>query len=57
MKIANLANAKNELSKHVAYVRTGGRVRIMVNGIAAADLVPISSTDGSTHDTEMELLE
>lgn len=42
MKLANLARAKDDLSRYVAYVRRGGRVRILVSGIPAADLVPIT---------------
>lgn len=45
MKVANLATIKNELSRYVAYVRRGGRVRILVNGVAAAELVPVTTTD------------
>jgi antitoxin (DNA-binding transcriptional repressor) of toxin-antitoxin stability system len=43
MKIANLARAKDDLSRYVDYVRRGGRVRILVSGVPAADLVPIAS--------------
>lgn len=42
MKVANLSRAKDDLSRYVAYVRRGGRVRIMVSGVAAADLVPVA---------------
>lgn len=58
MKVANLSRAKDELSRYVAYVRKGGRVRIMVSGVAAADIVPVTGTtqDGPT-DTELSDLE
>ncbi len=42
MKIANLAKAKDDLSRYVDYVRRGGRVRIFVSGVPAADLVPVA---------------
>lgn len=48
MKIANLSRAKNSLSRYVAYVRKGGRVRILVSGIPAADLVPVSVSNDQT---------
>ena len=43
MKVANLADVKNDLSRFVAQVRRGGRVRILVRGVPAADLVPVGS--------------
>ena len=52
MKIANLARAKDDLSRYVAYVRRGGRVRILVSGVPAADLVPI--TPAMAHDAALE---
>jgi antitoxin (DNA-binding transcriptional repressor) of toxin-antitoxin stability system len=55
VKIANLATVKNQLSRHVAYVRRGGRVRILVNGVAAADLVPVTSAE--QHDDELDELQ
>lgn len=42
MKVANLSRAKDDLSRYVAYVRRGGRVRILVSGVPAADLVPVT---------------
>ncbi len=41
MKIAKLSDVKNELSRYVEHVRKGGRVRILVSGVPAADLVPV----------------
>ncbi len=46
--MVKIAEAKAQLSKHVAYVRRGGRVRIFDRDVAVADLVPIASgTEGS----------
>ncbi len=42
MKVANLSDVKSGLSGYVEHVRRGGRVRILVSGIAAADIVPIA---------------
>jgi len=55
MKTANLATAKNDLSRYVAYVRRGGRVRILVRGVAVADLVPVQ--DPADGDAELGDLE
>lgn len=55
MKIANLARAKDDLSSFVAYVRRGGRVRILVSGIPAADLVPIAPATATEAGVEEEL--
>lgn len=41
MKVAKLSEVKNELSRYVELVRKGGRVRILVSGVPAADIVPI----------------
>jgi prevent-host-death family protein len=56
MKVANLSVVKNELSRFVEHARTGGRVRILVSGVPAADLVPIEpmSTKGSDDLEELE---
>jgi prevent-host-death family protein len=56
MKLATLSKAKNDLSRYVAYVRRGGRVRILVSGTPAADLVPIPANDDATDD-ELTALE
>jgi prevent-host-death family protein len=42
MKVAKLSDVKDELSRYVDYVRKGGRVRVLVRGLPAADLVPVS---------------
>jgi prevent-host-death family protein len=59
MKIANLADVKNDLSRFVAEVRRGGRVRILVRGVPAADLVPVEkpSTASARDDVELTELE
>jgi len=44
MKVASLSKVKDELSRYVDYVRHGGRVRVLVRGTPAADLVPVSAT-------------
>jgi prevent-host-death family protein len=41
VKVAKLSDVKNELSRYVELVRKGGRVRILVSGVPAADIVPI----------------
>ncbi len=42
MKQVNISEAKAQLSKHIAYVRRGGHVRIFDRDVPVADLVPIS---------------
>jgi prevent-host-death family protein len=42
VKVANLTDVKDELSRYVEYVRRGERVRILVRGTPVADLVPVS---------------
>jgi prevent-host-death family protein len=43
MKMAKLSDAKNRLSYYVERVRRGERVRILVRGRPAADLVPVNT--------------
>lgn len=50
MKIVNIAEAKNDFSNYVNYVRRGGRVRIMNRGTPVADLVPIEVTKDKSED-------
>ena len=58
MRTVNLAKAKDELSRHVEYARRGGRVRILVRGKPAADLVPVESASSDEDvDGEMAQLE
>lgn len=61
MKTANLSDVKNDLSRYVDHVRRGGRVRILVRGLPAADIVPVEEGtekggDGAT-DAELRDLE
>ena len=55
MKMVKIAEAKNQLSRHIAYVRAGGRVRIFDRDTPVADLVPIAAEEPSSADDE-ELL-
>ena len=55
MKTANLSDVKNDLSRFVEQVRRGGSVRILVHGVPAADLVPVSLGQGAGDD-EVELM-
>jgi|SRR5450432_3421743 antitoxin (DNA-binding transcriptional repressor) of toxin-antitoxin stability system len=57
MKIANLARAKDDLSRYVEYVRRGGKVRILVRGVPAADLVPVRQPSPTDDDAELAELE
>jgi prevent-host-death family protein len=57
MKVANLARAKNELSRYVEYVRRGGRVRILVRGVPVAELVPVAASKEDDEETELRELE
>jgi antitoxin (DNA-binding transcriptional repressor) of toxin-antitoxin stability system len=50
MRIVKVADAKNNLSRHLAYVKRGGRVRILQRETPVADLVPVESVDGATDD-------
>src|SRR5262245_32830231 len=48
MRIVKIAEAKAQLSRHLDYVRKGGRVRIVDRDEPVAELVPVeplSSTD------------
>jgi antitoxin (DNA-binding transcriptional repressor) of toxin-antitoxin stability system len=44
VKQVNISEAKAQLSKHIAYVRRGGQVRIFDRDVPVADLVPIAPT-------------
>jgi prevent-host-death family protein len=57
MRMANLADVKNELSRFVAQVRRGERVRILVRGVPAADLVPVQSSADAEGDQDADLAE
>ncbi len=56
MKVANLSKIKNELSQYVEHARRGERVRILVRGVPAADLVPVG-TDQRSGDEDWNLEE
>ena len=59
MKTASLTRVKNDLSRLVEQVRQGERVRILVRGVPAADLVPAGTGEASNGwmDGELEQLE
>ncbi|MDI7269148.1 MAG: type II toxin-antitoxin system Phd/YefM family antitoxin [Myxococcota bacterium] len=58
MKVVNISDAKNNLSRHLAFVRRGGRIRILDRNEPVADLIPVEA-DGSPDDDArmLELLE
>jgi antitoxin (DNA-binding transcriptional repressor) of toxin-antitoxin stability system len=41
MKKVKIADAKANLSRHLEYVRRGGRIRILDRDVPVADLIPI----------------
>lgn len=45
-----MAEAKNNLSRFLAYVRRGGRVRILDRDTPIADLVPVQVGEGPDED-------
>lgn len=58
MKLANLSDVKDDLSRYVARVRRGASVRILVRGVPVADLVPIArGSEKGTDDAELAELE
>lgn len=52
MKQVNISNAKAQLSRHLAYVKAGGRVRIVDRDTPIADLVPVDAGSGSPDDDD-----
>jgi prevent-host-death family protein len=56
MAIAKLSEVKNDLSRYVARVRRGERVRIMVRGVAVAEIVPIERADRDADDSDEDRL-
>jgi antitoxin (DNA-binding transcriptional repressor) of toxin-antitoxin stability system len=50
MRSVKIADAKNNLSRHLAYVRRGGRIRIFDRDTAVADLVPVEPVPASDAD-------
>jgi prevent-host-death family protein len=57
MKVAKLSEVKNQLSKYVEAVRRGERVRIVVRGVPAADLVPVTEASAGPAAEESSLRE
>lgn len=56
MRVASLSEVKNDLSRMVDRVRRGERIRILVRGRAAADLVPVQAADAGW-DADLAALE
>jgi antitoxin (DNA-binding transcriptional repressor) of toxin-antitoxin stability system len=58
MRVVKVGDAKNNLSRHLAYVKRGGRVRILLRDTPVADLVPVDSAVlGGAEDAELGRLE
>lgn len=55
MRSVNLAQAKSEFSKHLRYVKAGGRVRIFDRDEPVADLVPVQDEPEATGWTERDI--
>lgn len=50
MKTVNISDAKNNLSRHLEYVRRGGRLRIMDRNTPVAELIPVEPSGGEGDD-------
>ena len=50
VKQVKIAEAKAQLSKHIAYVRRGGQVRIFDRNVPVADLVPVQAGEQAGDD-------
>ncbi len=60
MRIVRIAEAKDQLSRHLRYVKAGGRVRILDRDEPIADLVPVRdepSTSAAWSDDDLAALE
>jgi antitoxin (DNA-binding transcriptional repressor) of toxin-antitoxin stability system len=57
MRTVKIADAKNNLSRHLAYVKQGGRVRILDRDHPIADLVPVEQSGGGDDDALLADLE
>jgi antitoxin (DNA-binding transcriptional repressor) of toxin-antitoxin stability system len=57
MKVAKLSEVKDDLSRYVGYVRRGGRVRVLVRGVPAADIVPVAPMGGKARESDAALAE
>jgi antitoxin (DNA-binding transcriptional repressor) of toxin-antitoxin stability system len=53
MRVVKISDAKNNLSRHLAYVRRGGRVRILDRDVPVADLVPVEIGRGADDEDAM----
>jgi antitoxin (DNA-binding transcriptional repressor) of toxin-antitoxin stability system len=53
MRSVKIGEAKNNFSRHLAYVKRGGRVRIFDRDKPVADLVPVDTSEASTADDEL----
>lgn len=53
MRSVKIAEAKNNLSRHLAYVKRGGRVRIFDRDKPVADLVPVEASSATGTDEEL----
>ena len=56
MKVVKTADAKNNLSRYLEYVRRGGRVRILDRDQPVADLVPIETSLDADSEADDALL-
>jgi len=50
MAVAKLSDVKNDLSRYVARVRRGERVRILIRGVPVAEIIPIEAATEQTDD-------
>jgi prevent-host-death family protein len=55
MAAAKLSDLKNDLSRYVARVRRGERIRILIRGVPVAEIVPIEILGESSDDDEARL--
>lgn len=56
MKVVKITDAKNNLSRHLAYVRRGGRIRIVDRDVPVADLVPVDAGAPAKSDDDVLLV-
>lgn len=52
MKVVQIAEAKSQLSRHLAYVKRGGTIRIVDHARPIADLVPIQADEDEDGDDD-----
>jgi antitoxin (DNA-binding transcriptional repressor) of toxin-antitoxin stability system len=57
MRSVKIAEAKNNFSRHLAYVKRGGRVRIFDRDKPVADLVPVEASSTSSDEELLADLE